>query len=143
MTFEKNNEKMYVKNAVDYVDLNSREKSSNQANGISSLKYNGSSFDSDLSSEIENNALLAITEAIVKNVEAFTQKHLSYYRELGMSIAYHINKHLYFVKLIHHFNTKRISAEKFYDLAAEHFAVGTANIINGLWDVIELISKEK
>ena len=93
-------------------------------------------FDSDLSSEIENNALLAITEAIVKNVEAFTQKHLSYYRELGMSIAYHINKHLYFVKLIHHFNTKRISAEKFYDLAAEHFAVGTANIINGLWDVI-------
>ncbi|MBR5503876.1 MAG: hypothetical protein IKV87_05495 [Methanobrevibacter sp.] len=50
MTFEKNNEKMYVKNAVDYVDLNSREKSSNQTTGISSLKSSNSSSDSDLSS---------------------------------------------------------------------------------------------
>ena len=93
-------------------------------------------FDSDLSSDIENNSILAITTAIEKCIGAFTQKDFTTYREIGMTIAYGLHKQLYFAKLIHHFNTKRISAEEFYNLAAEHFAVSTANILNSAWDLI-------
>ena len=93
-------------------------------------------FDSDLSSDIENNSILAITTAIEKCIGAFTQKGFTKYREIGMTIAYSLHKQLFFAKLIHHFNTKRISAEEFYNLAAEHFAVSTANILNTAWDLI-------
>ena len=93
-------------------------------------------FDSDLSSDIENNSILAITTAIEKCIGAFTQKDFTTYREIGMTIAYGLHKQLYFAKLIHHFNTKRINAEEFYNLAAEHFAVSTANILNSAWDLI-------
>ena len=94
-------------------------------------------FDSELNSDIENNALLAMSEAMIWSVEAFTEKGpMSNFRSIGVSIAQTLNKRMYFAKLIHHANTGRITIEQFYENAAEYIATESVNVINQLWDVI-------
>lgn len=94
-------------------------------------------FDSKLNSDIENNALLAMSEALIWSVEAFTEKGpMSNFRSIGVSIAQTLSKRMYFAKLIHHANTGRISIEQFYEFASEYIAAETVNVINQLWDVI-------
>ena len=94
-------------------------------------------FDSELNSDIENNALLAMSEALIWSVEAFTEKGpMSNFRSIGVSIAQTLNKRMYFAKLIHHANTGRITVEHFYELAAEYIAAESVNVINQLWDVV-------
>ena len=94
-------------------------------------------FDSELGSDIENNALLAMSEALIWSIEAFTEKGpMSNFRSIGVSIAQTLSKRMYFAKLIHHANTGRITAEQFYELAAEYIAAESVNVINQLWDVV-------
>lgn len=93
-------------------------------------------FDSELNSDIENNALIAMSEALIWSVEAFTEKGpMSNFRSIGVGIAQTLSKRMYFAKLIHHANTGRITAEQFYELAAEYIAAESVNVINQLWDV--------
>lgn len=94
-------------------------------------------FDSELNSDIENNALLAMSEALIWSVETFTEKGpMSNFRSVGVSIAQTLSKRMYFAKLIHHANTGRITIEEFYEYAAEYIAAESVNVINQLWDVI-------
>lgn len=94
-------------------------------------------FDSELNSDIENNALLAMSEAMIWSVETFTEKGpMSNFRSIGVSIAQTLSKRMYFAKLIHHANTERITIEQFYEYAAEYIAAESVNVINQLWDVI-------
>ena len=94
-------------------------------------------FDSDLNSDIENNALMAMSEAMIWSVETFTEKGpMSNFRSIGVSIAQTLSKRMYFAKLIHHANTERITVEQFYEYAAEYIAAESVNVINQLWDVI-------
>ena len=93
-------------------------------------------FDSELNSDIENKALMAISEALIWSVEAFTEKGpMSNFRSIGVSIAKTLSKRMYFAKLIHHANTGRIKTEQFYESAAEYIAAESVNVINQLWDV--------
>lgn len=93
-------------------------------------------FDSELNSDIENNALIAMSEALIWSVEAFTEKGpMSNFRSIGVGIAQTLSKRMYFAKLIHHANTGRITAEQFYEFAAEYIAAESVNVINQLWDV--------
>ena len=94
-------------------------------------------FDSKLNSDIENNALLAMSEAMIWSVETFTEKGpMSNFRSIGVSIAQTLSKRMYFAKLIHHANTGRITIEQFYDYASEYIAVEAVNVVNQLWDVV-------
>ncbi len=94
-------------------------------------------FDSELNSDIENNALLAMSEALIWSVETFTEKGpMSNFRSIGVSIAQTLSKRMYFAKLIHHANTGRITIEQFYEYASEYIAAESVNVINQLWDVI-------
>lgn len=94
-------------------------------------------FDSELNSDIESNALLAMSESLIWSVEAFTEKGvLSNFRSIGISIAQTVSRRMYFAKLIHHANIGRITAEQFYELAAEYIAAESVNVINQLWDVV-------
>lgn len=94
-------------------------------------------FDSDLNSDIENNALMPMSEAMIWSVETFTEKGpMSNFRSIGVSIAQTLSKRMYFAKLIHHANTERITIEQFYEYAAEYIAAESVNVINQLWDVI-------
>jgi hypothetical protein len=94
-------------------------------------------FDSELNSDIENNALVAMSEAMIWSVETFTEKGpMSNFRSIGVSIALTLSKRMYFAKLIHHANTGRITIEQFYDYASEYIAVEAVNVVNQLWDVI-------
>lgn len=94
-------------------------------------------FDSELNSDIESNALLAMSESLIWSIETFTEKGvLSNFRSIGISIAQTISRRMYFAKLIHHANIGRITAEQFYELAAEYIAAESVNVINQLWDVV-------
>lgn len=94
-------------------------------------------FDSELNSDIENNALIAMSEALIWSVEAFTEKGpMSNFRSIGVGIAQTLSKRMYFAKLIHHANIGRITAEQFYEYAAEYIAAESVNVINQLWDVL-------
>lgn len=94
-------------------------------------------FDSELNSDIESNALLAMSETMIWSVEKFTEKGpMSNFRSIGVSIAQTLSKRMYFAKLIHHANTGRITAEQFYELAAGYIAAESVNVINQLWDVV-------
>lgn len=93
-------------------------------------------FDSELNSDIEKNALIAMSEAMIWSVETFTEKGpMSNFRSIGVSIAKTLSKRMYFAKLIHHANTGRITTEQFYESAAEYIAAESVNVINQLWDV--------
>lgn len=93
-------------------------------------------FDSELNSDIENNALIAMSEALIWSVEAFTEKGpMSNFRSIGVGIAQTLSKRMYFAKLIHHANTERITIEQFYEYASQYIAAESINVINQLWDV--------
>lgn len=94
-------------------------------------------FDSELNSDIENNALTAMSEAMIWSVETFTEKGpMSNFHSIGVSIAQTLSKRMYFAKLIHHANTGRITIEQFYEYASEYIAAETVNVINQLWDFV-------
>lgn len=94
-------------------------------------------FDSELSSGIENNAFLAISDAILSTVDDLTQEGiLSQFHDLGMSIAHIACKRLYMLKLIYHANKGWISKEQFCQLSVEHLAIETAAVVNKLWDLL-------
>lgn len=94
-------------------------------------------FDSELGSEIESNTLLAMSEALIWSVEAFTGKEsMSKFHSIGVCIAQTLSKNMYFAKLIHQANTGRITAEQFYELAAEYISAESVNVINQLWDAV-------
>ncbi len=99
-------------------------------------------FDSDLSSEIESNAFLAISNAILSTVEEFTkQGAFSRFHIISIAVAHIVCKRMFLLKLIYHANRGRISKEKFCELAAEHFAVEIATILNKLWDMAPTLLK--
>lgn len=99
-------------------------------------------FDSDLSSEIEDNAFLAISDAVMSAVEDLTKEGiLSNYHDLGVAIAHTVCKRLYFLKLIYYVNRGWINKNKFCELAAEHFAVETATLINMLSGMLPALSE--
>ena len=94
-------------------------------------------FDSDMNSEIEDNTLLIMSEALIWSVEKFTEKGImSNFRSIGVAIAQTLSKRMYFAKLVHHANTGRITSEQFYDLAAEYVAAESVNLIHQLWDFV-------
>ena len=94
-------------------------------------------FDSDMNSEIEDNTLLTMSEALIWSVEKFTEKGImSNFRSIGVAIAQTLSKRMYFAKLVHHANTGRITSEQFYDLAAEYVAAESVNLIHQLWDFV-------
>lgn len=93
-------------------------------------------FDSELSSNLENEAYIAISDAIYKTLKAIPNKgFLSKFHVIGTTIAHIVCKRLYLLKLIHHANTGRISKEQFCELVSKHLAVETATLIHKLWDV--------
>lgn len=94
-------------------------------------------FDSDLSSEIEKNAFLAISDAIFTTADAFTNKGaFSHYNVIGMTLAHIICKRLYLLKLIYHANSGRITKQQFCELAAKDLAIETAALLNTAWDFL-------
>lgn len=94
-------------------------------------------FDSDLSSEIENNAFLAISDAIFTIVGAFTNKGaFSHFNVIGITFAHIICKRLYLLKLLYHANSGRITKLQFCELAAKDLAVETAALLNTVWDFL-------
>lgn len=94
-------------------------------------------FDSELSSEIEKNAFLAITDAIYTIIGAFTNQGLfQEYNVIGMTIAHIVCNRLYLLKLIYHANSGRITRQQFCELSAKHLAVDTAALVNTLWDFL-------
>lgn len=94
-------------------------------------------FDSDLSSEIENNAFLAISDAVINTIEELTKEGiLSNFHDIGIATAHIVCKRLYLLKLIYHANKGWISREKFCELSAEHLAIETATLLNQLWDIL-------
>ena len=96
-------------------------------------------FDSDLNSEIEKNAYLAITDAIISTVEELTKDgSLSKFRDIIVPIVHFVCKRLFLLKLAYHANAGKISKERFCELAAEHLAVETAAFVEKAWNMIPL-----
>ena len=94
-------------------------------------------FDSELSSEIEKNAFLAITDAIYTIIDASTNQGLfQEYNVIGVEIAHIVCNRLYLLKLIYHANSGRITRQQFCELSAKHLAVDTAAFVNTLWDFL-------
>lgn len=94
-------------------------------------------FDSELSSEIEKNAFLAITDAIYTTIGAFTNQGLfQEYNVIGITIAHVVCDRLYLLKLIYYTNSGRITRQQFCELSAKHLAVDTAALVNTLWDFL-------
>ena len=130
-------------NAASYLEMLLRDKFDDMMTSLIGLHpilkmY----FDSDLSSEIEDNAFLAISDAVMSAVEDLTKEGiLSNYHDLGVAIAHTVCKRLYFLKLIYYVNSGWINKDKFCELAAEHFAVETATLINMLWGMLPALSE--
>lgn len=94
-------------------------------------------FDSELSSEIENNAFLAISDAVISTVEELTKEGiLENFHDLGIAITHIVCKRLYLLKLIYQTNKGWISKDRFCELSAEHLAIETATFLNKLWDIL-------
>lgn len=97
-------------------------------------------FDSDLDSEIEKNAYMAITDAIISTVEELTKGGpLSKFHDVIVPIAHFVCKRMFLLKLAYHANAGRISKEQFCERAAEHLAVETATFLEKAWNLIPLI----
>lgn len=97
-------------------------------------------FDSDLDSEIERNAYIAITDAIISTVEELTKEGLlSKFRDIIVPIVHFVCKRMFLLKLAYHANAGRISKEQFCERAAEHLAVETAAFLEKAWNMIPLI----
>ena len=97
-------------------------------------------FDSDLDSEIEKNAYMAITDAIISTVEELTKDGpLSKFHEIIVPIVHFVCKRLFLLKLAYHANAGRISKERFCELAAEHLAIETAAFVEKAWNMIPLM----
>lgn len=97
-------------------------------------------FDSDLDSEIERNAYMAITDAIISTVEELTKDgSLSKFRDIIVPVVHFVCKRLFLLKLVYHANAGRISKEQFCERAAEHLAVETAAFLEKAWNLIPLI----
>lgn len=97
-------------------------------------------FDSDLDSEIEKNAYMAITDAIISTVEELTKDGLlSKFHDVIVPIAHFVCKKLFLLKLAYHANAGRISKEQFCERAAEHLAVETAAFLEKAWNMIPLL----
>lgn len=94
-------------------------------------------FDSELNSEIEKNALVAMLEPVMLTVDKLTAKGtMANYRNVAVALAQTLSRRMFFAKLIHHVNTGRITIEQFYELAAEYLAAESVNFINKMWDVV-------
>lgn len=102
-------------------------------------------FDSDLDSEIEKNAYMVITDAIISTVEELTEVGpLSKFRDIIVPIVHLVCRRLFLLKLAYHANAGRISKEQFCELAAEHLAVETVAFVEKAWNIIpELLKKGK
>ena len=97
-------------------------------------------FDSDLNSEIEKNAYMAITDAIISTVEELTKDGpLSKFHDVIVPIVHFVCKRLFLLKLAYHANAGRISKEQFCERAAEHLAVETAAFVEKAWNMIPLL----
>ena len=93
-------------------------------------------FDSNLGSNLEDEAFIAISDAIYNTLKGIPNiKFFSNFRVVGMTIAHVVCKRLYLLKLIYHANSGRITKNEFCELAAKHLAVETAMLIHKLWDV--------
>lgn len=100
-------------------------------------------FDSDLDSEIERNAYMAIADAIISTVEELTKDGpLSKFHDVIVPIVHFVCKKLFLLKLAYHANAGRISKEQFCERAAEHLAVETAAFLGKAWNLIPLILKK-
>ena len=97
-------------------------------------------FDSDLDSEIEKNAYMAITDAIISTVEELTKGGpLSKFHDVIVPIAHFVCKRMFLLKLAYNANAGRISKEQFCERAAEHLAVETAAFVENAWNMIPLM----
>ena len=97
-------------------------------------------FDSDLNSEIERNAYMAITDAIISTVEELTKDGpLSKFRDIVVPVVHFVCKRLFLLKLAYLTNAGRISKEQFCERAAEHLAVETAAFLEKAWNLIPLM----
>ena len=97
-------------------------------------------FDSDLDSEIEKNAYVAITDAIIGTVEELTKDGpLSKFRNIIVPVFHFVCKRLFLLKLAYHANAGRISKEQFCERAAEHLAVETAAFVEKAWNIVPLM----
>lgn len=97
-------------------------------------------FDSDLDSEIEKNAYMAITDAIISTVEELTKGGpLSKFHDVIVPIAHFVCKRMFLLKLAYNANAGRISKEQFCERAAEHLAVETAAFVEKAWNMIPLM----
>lgn len=97
-------------------------------------------FDSDLDSEIEKNAYMAITDAIISTVEELTKDGpLSKFHDVIVPIVHFVCKRLFLLKLAYHANAGRISKEQFCERAAEHLAVETAAFVEKAWNIVPLM----
>lgn len=125
-------------NAASCLEMLLREKFNDKMESLISLHpILKMFFDSDLDSEIENNAFLAISDAIFTTADAFTNKGAFVnFNVIGMTLAHIICKRLYLLKLIYHANSGRITKQQFCDLAAKDLAVETAALLNTAWDFL-------
>lgn len=97
-------------------------------------------FDSDLDSEIEANAFVAITDAIISTTEELTKDGpLSKFRDIVVPVVHFVCKRLFLLKLAYLTNAGRISKEQFCERAAEHLAVETAAFLEKAWNLIPLM----
>lgn len=97
-------------------------------------------FDSDLNSEIEENAYVAITDAIISTTEELTKDGpLSNFHDIIIPIVHFVCKRLFLLKLVYHANAGRISKEQFCERAAEHLAVETAAFLEKTWNMVPLM----
>ena len=97
-------------------------------------------FDSDLDSEIERNAYMAITDAIISTVEELTKDGpLSKFRDIVVPVVHFVCKRLFLLKLAYLTNAGRISKEQFCERAAEHLAVETAAFLEKAWNMVPLM----
>lgn len=125
-------------NTASYLEMLLREQFNKKMESLISLHpilkmY----FDSELSSEIENNAFLVISDAIFTTTDAFTNKGaFAHYNVIGMTLAHIICKRLYLLKLIYHVNSGRITKQQFCELAAKDLAAETAALLNTAWDFL-------
>lgn len=97
-------------------------------------------FDSDLDSEIEKNAYMAITDAIISTVEELTKDGLlSKFHDVIVPIVHFVCKRFFLLKLAYYANAGRISKEQFCERAAEHLAVETAAFLEKAWNMVPLM----
>ena len=97
-------------------------------------------FDSDLDSEIEENAYMAITDAVISTVEELTKDGpLSKFHDVIVPIVHFVCKRMFLLKLAYHANAGRISKEQFCERAAEHLAVETATFLEKAWNIVPLM----